>query len=130
MGPSGATIDEPLPFIDRHEIAIAAPPDAVWTRLLATFTRPGSVSAAGFAACETVRPERLRLGGRHRFATYELLFELEPAGASTRLRATTHARFGAGLGRVYRALVIGSGGHALVVKGMLRRLRRAAEATV
>jgi hypothetical protein len=123
-------MDEPLPFVDRHEIAIAAPPDAVWTRLWASFTRPGSVTDAIFAPRETVRPERLRLGGQHRFATYELLFELEPAGASTRLRATTHARFRAGLGRVYRALVIGSGGHALVVKRMLRRLRRAAEADV
>jgi hypothetical protein len=44
----------------------------------------------------------------------------------TRLRATTWAAFPGVAGTVYRALVIGTGGHRIVVRRILKRI--AAEA--
>ena len=69
-------------------------------------------------------PSRLRLAGHHRFASYALVFEVESIGAHTTLRARTFAKFPGVLGRLYRAAVIGSGGHAVVVRWMLRSVAR------
>jgi hypothetical protein len=41
--------------------------------------------------------------------------------------AVTHADSPSRAGKVYRALVIGSGGHALIIKRFLRQLRAAVE---
>ena len=58
---------------------------------------------------------------------YKLVFELADEGRGhTRLRALTWAAFPGIAGKVYRALVIGSGGHRIVVRRMLKRI--AAEA--
>jgi hypothetical protein len=81
----------------------------------------------GFAVAQSDPHERLELNGRHRFARYALTFELEDAGAgSTRLHARTHAEFPGLRGTVYRALVIGTRAHRVVVQRLLRRVARRA----
>jgi hypothetical protein len=83
--------------------------------------------AAGFAVTSSATPERIALTGHHRFADYELAFEVHPTPEGAEVCARTSAEFPGAAGRVYRALVIGSGGHRLAVGAMLRRIRRAAE---
>jgi hypothetical protein len=81
----------------------------------------------GFRVDAGEPPARLLLAGRHRFSDYELEFRVEPLGDDrSRLVAETRAAF-AGLGRVYRMLVIGTRIHVLVAKRMLNRVRAAAE---
>jgi hypothetical protein len=140
---------EQLPYIDEHSIIIDATRERVWgvltqalckdfggtasaplTRLLGVApaeTRgnwrgtlhPGD-ALPGFAVAEIHAPERLELRGRHRFSRYALVFELDAAGtARCTLRAQTWAEFPGPIGRVYRALVIGTGGHRLVVRRLL-----------
>ena len=79
---------------------------------------------------EEVRPaELLALRGGHRFSRYRLEFELAAAGDDpdrSLLRARSWAEFPGPAGAAYRALVIGSGGHRLVVRRMLRRIAAAA----
>jgi hypothetical protein len=77
---------------------------------------------------ESDQPRRLTLRGRHRFSRYEFRFTITPAGPDrVELHARTTAAFPGLLGRTYRALVIGSGGHALVVRRMLVRVADRAE---
>ena len=58
---------------------------------------------------------------------YQLVFELADDGPRrTRLRAVTWADFPGVKGKVYRALVIGTGGHRVVVRLMLKRIAAAA----
>jgi hypothetical protein len=138
------------PFLDRHEIVVAASPQAVWEALPAVL--PGAAAALyalavgadpalasgvvpavgatvpGFRVDASEPPRRLRLAGRHRFSRYVLEFTLEPAPGGTLLAATSHAAFPGLLGAAYRALVVGSGGHGLVVPAMLRAVGRRATA--
>ncbi|WP_210591926.1 hypothetical protein [Streptomyces sp. GESEQ-35] len=82
----------------------------------------------GFRVALAEPGRELMLVGRHYFSTYALVFRLEEAGdGRTRLRAETRARFPGPGGAVYRLLVIGSGGHALVVGRLLSAVRRRAE---
>jgi hypothetical protein len=140
---------ERLPYIDEHSIRIGATPEQVWRvlvpqlrglggsipspikRLLALDPAEwrgewrgeveGGDTLPGFAVAEARPPERLALRGRHRFSSYALIFELDPTGAgSCTLRAQTRARFPGLSGRAYRALVIGSRGHRLIVRRLLR----------
>jgi hypothetical protein len=77
----------------------------------------------GFAVEHARPPSRLALGGRHRFSRYSLVFELEDAGLGrTRVRARSWAVFPGVLGRWYRALVVGTGAHRVVVRRLLRRI--------
>jgi hypothetical protein len=78
---------------------------------------------AGFRVTESEPGRRLVLRGRHRFAIYALTFVVD--GGS--LRARTDAAFPGLLGRLYRAAVIGSGGHPLVARRLLRRVATAAK---
>jgi hypothetical protein len=136
-----------LPFIDEHSVRVAAPADAVWAALLAVlrrqlagserfaralgcdpargtadFTgRPGD-TVPGFAVAAAEPSHRLALRGRHRFADYALTFVLD----GEHLRAQTHAVFPGVLGRMYRAAVIGSGGHRVITRRLLRRVAREA----
>ncbi|KQH80374.1 MULTISPECIES: hypothetical protein [Mycobacterium] len=114
-----------LPYIDEHAIAIHASPEQTWAALLAKTCRdPADPSTVpfGFTLEEATPPRRLALKGRHPFAAYRLVYELDPAADGVRLRALTFAEFPGLRGRVYRALVIGSGGHRIVVRHLLRRV--------
>jgi hypothetical protein len=75
----------------------------------------------GFRVVEAESGRRLALRGRHRFSNYALTFVLD----GDRLRAQTHATFPGVLGWLYRAAVIGSGGHRLVTRRLLRQVARA-----
>lgn len=132
------TMGEPeLPYIDEHSVDLREPRDVAWRALeeYATglrFGRGNPLAAilgtqprAGFRVAESVSGERLSLEGRHRFSRYRLVFELGPStSGSIRLSATTYAVFPGLHGRVYRALVIGSRGHALATAQMVRIIRR------
>ena len=79
----------------------------------------------GFAVAEIHPPERLALRGEHRFSRYALVFELDATDtARCTLRAQTWAEFPGSAGRVYRALVIGTRGHRVVVRRLLRKVAR------
>jgi hypothetical protein len=137
---------EQLPYIDEHSQPVDAPADMIWRALLKVLRRNmgGSAPIARILGCDPVqgtaefagRPgeavpgfrvveaepgQRLALRGRHRFSNYALTFVLD----GNRLRAQTHAAFPGVLGRLYRALVIGSGGHRLVTRRLLRQIARA-----
>ncbi|MBB4688632.1 hypothetical protein [Amycolatopsis jiangsuensis] len=65
----------------------------------------------------------LTLSGRHHFSAYRLAFHLEPvADGRTLLRAETRAEFPGAAGAGYRMLVFGSGGHAFLMRRMLRTI--------
>jgi len=75
----------------------------------------------GFTVARAQAPLSLELRGRHRFSRYALVFELDEMGdKGCRLRALTYAEFPGLAGHAYRALVIGSGGHRLAVRRLLR----------
>jgi hypothetical protein len=146
---------EQLSYIDEHSIAIDATRERVWGILAPVLRRYLGVAAPasltrllgltpveargdwrgtlhpgdalpGFAVAETHAPERLALRGGHRFSRYALVFELDATGAGCILHAQTWAEFPGLAGRAYRALVIGSGGHRLVVRRLLRNVARRA----
>lgn len=82
----------------------------------------------GFRVTAADPGERLALEGRHRFASYRLVFLIdEPRPGVARLRAQTFAAFPGARGRAYRALVIGTRGHVLVVRRLLGAVARRAE---
>ncbi len=116
---------ERLPYIDEHVIPIAASAAEVWSALLHVMCRvpedPSTVPV-GFVLDEATPPRRLALKGRHPFAAYRLVFEIDPTRNGVLLRALTFAAFPGLQGKIYRALVIGTGGHRLVVRRMLRRI--------
>ncbi len=142
-----------LPFIDEHETDIEASADEAWSALLeaagqlfdgriapryaravrcedvaATGPRPLAEGATipGFRVTTLVPGSELVLSGRHRFSEYSLRFRIAPNGADqSRLRAETRAAFPGAAGRVYRLLVIGTGGHEVAVRRLLARVRRA-----
>lgn len=147
---------ERLPHIDEHSSEIEPSPEQVWPALLATLRRslpklpkwltaawglqPPTPSGAwdedvavgdtlaGFTAVEVEAPDLLTLRGQHRFSDYELRFELERLTAGgTRLIAKTSAAFPGLKGRVYRALVIGTGGHHIAVRRLLAQVARTAQ---
>lgn len=79
-------------------------------------------------------PRKLALEGRHRFSRYTLVFRIDPvrggvadSTAAVRLSAETRARFPGVAGRGYRLLVIGTRGHVVLVRRLLRSVRRRAE---
>jgi hypothetical protein len=146
---------ERLPYIDVQGIDVAADVDATWRALIRESRgslggtghgwlgqalrvdpprasgewSPDLVPGAalpGFVVERVRRAELLSLRGGHRFSRYRLDFELEAAGSDrSQLRARTWAEFPGVAGAAYRALVIGSGGHRLVVRRMLRRIAEA-----
>jgi len=154
-GESGAGSD--LPWVDEHGIELDATPAVVWPALLRTVERmtagrgaPAYARAVGCADTEAGGPRPLEVGstvpgfhvielladrllvlrGAHRFSDYALVFRLEPlGGVRTRLVAETRAEFPGLKGRVYRALVIGTRMHVLIVRrvqhGVARRIERA-----
>lgn len=121
---------ERLPYIDEHAITIDANRDDTWAALLRVMCRdpqdPSTVPF-GFALDEARPPARFALKGRHWFAVYRWVFELDALDGTTRtrLRAATWADFPGVHGRAYRALVIGTGGHRVVVRHTLKRVAAA-----
>src|SRR6201991_4326355 len=132
-----------------HASELGATPAVVWPALLRTVEKMTAGAAApryaravgcadteaggprplevgstvpGFHVAE-LAPERLLvLAGSHRFSDYALVFRLEPLGGRrTRLVAETRAEFPGVRGRAYRALVIGTRMHVLVVRRGVRR---------
>jgi hypothetical protein len=119
---------ERLPYIDEHATTVAADREETWWALLRVMCRdphkPSTVPF-GFNLDEARPPERFALTGRHPFAVYRLVFELEIAPgstAATRVRALTWADFPGVHGKIYRAMVIGTGAHRVVVRQMLKRI--------
>jgi hypothetical protein len=135
---------ETLPHIDEHAVPTQQPPEVVWRSLLRslgatmqgahTFGRVLGVdplepspafegrvgqTLTGFRVVDAVPNQSLVLEGRHRFSRYRLSFQIAPG----KLIARTDAAF-PGLGRLYRAAVIGSGAHGLITKQLLRRIAR------
>jgi Polyketide cyclase / dehydrase and lipid transport len=146
---------EQLPYIDEHRIHIDAEPTAVWDALVSVLRAqvgavPGPLARAwalsprhrrgdwtatplagnsipGFEVVEVDPSRRLALRGRHRFSRYALVFELEPADADAcSLRAQSWAEFPGVSGAAYRALVVGTRGHRLAVRRLLRNVARGA----
>ena len=117
---------ERLPYIDEHAITVAANRAETWSAVLRTICRdPHDPTAVpiGFVLDEARPPERLALTGRHPFATYRWVFELDAvAPQRTRVRSATWAHFPGLHGKTYRALVIGTGAHRLVVRQTLKRI--------
>jgi hypothetical protein len=143
-----------LPYIDEHDVLVAASPETVWRHLVTAVGRPGRAASAvallvgavprrasgdpltegstlpGFSVREVVPGDRLVLVGHHRFSEYALVYTLAEEPGGTRLRARTHARFPGIRGGLYRTAVIGSGGHRVLVRRILRGVRSAAESEV
>lgn len=120
---------ERLPYIDEHAITVAADRADTWSALLRVICRdphdPSTVPL-GFVLDEARTAERLALKGRHPFAVYRWVFELEsePDGR-TRLRAVTWAAFPGLHGKIYRGLVIGTGAHRVVTRATLKHVAAA-----
>lgn len=141
------------PHVDEHSASVDAAPPVVWDALLHVAERsfaphalvaralgcrdtaaggprplaPGS-AIPGFHVASADAPRELALAGTHRYSCYALIFRIdEPAPGQVRLRAETRAAFPGVLGKLYRALVIGTGGHVLVVKRILVAAKRRAE---
>lgn len=148
------TADNQLPLLDAHEMPAEATPEEVWkalpVALRAAFHRSrarwlaailgcdergskrvfdagSGETLAGFRVARSDPPRRLALEGRHRFSRYRLTFEIEPGGAGSRVRAVTHAEFPGLRGTLYRAAVVGSGGHRIVTRRILASIARRAE---
>jgi len=139
---------ERLPYIDEHVRYVGATRERTWAAVLAVGRAmrgpagplrwllglepahaSGDWSAGvqagatlpGFVVEQARPPSRLALGGRHRFSHYALVFELEEAGpVGTRVRARSWGAFPGVHGHCYRALVVGSGAHRIVVRRLLR----------
>jgi hypothetical protein len=139
-----------LPFVDEHQVVVAADADAVWRTLTGTVgqkrggrreayarmvgAEPAAASGPaleegstlpGMRVVESKPGRRAVLSGRHFFSRYTLVVELEPApqGVGTVLRAVTYAVFPGPLGFVYRQLAIGSGAHGMLVRRLLAGVR-------
>lgn len=144
-----------LPYIDAHTTVITAETDDIWRTLgeavERTFSRRGMTRYAklvGASPCTASGPRPFEVGstvpgfrvvsvdpgreltlrGSHRYATYALLFHLEQADPGrSRLRAESRASFTGLAGGFYRGAVLGTGGHKLAVRHMLKTIRHSAE---
>jgi hypothetical protein len=121
---------ERLPYIDEHAITVDTNRAETWPALLRVMCRdphdPCTVPI-GFVLDEAREPERFALKGRHLFAVYRWVFELDAQSERrTRVRATTWAAFPGVHGKIYRALVIGTGAHRVVTRATLKRIAAAA----
>ncbi len=89
----------------------------------------GTDPPSGFALDEAVRDGEVALVGRHRFSQYRLVFAIadQAGGPGSTLSVLSYAAFPGVQGRAYRALLLGTGGHVLAVRQMLRAIRAEAE---
>lgn len=106
------------PAVRRYARAMVRSEHAVLGRILGTAPR------SGFELVEEIENERVALAGRHRFARYRLVFVLDEAPAdATKLSVQSFAAFSGTRGRLYRALLMGSGGHVFAVRHMIRTIQ-------
>lgn len=153
---AGRPIDVPLeglPPIDEHSIEVSASSQATWEALfpgLEGFDGPLSRRIAralgcaqletsgdlrhpggtvpGFVVARAIPSVLVALLGAHRFSRYALVFRIDRlSDGRCRLRAETRAEFPGLAGRAYRAAVIGTRVHRLVVRRLLRATRGRAE---
>jgi hypothetical protein len=121
---------ERLPYIDEHAITLDGDLASAWSALLHVMCRdPEDPSTVPFGIVldEAAPQQRFALKGRHWFATYRLRFVLTDvshttAQPRTRVVAETWAAFPGVKGRLYRAMVIGTYGHRIVVRRMLKHI--------
>jgi hypothetical protein len=116
---------ERLPYIDEHATTIDADTASTWAAVLQVLCGSSANPRApfGFRIRESQPRERLVLAGHHPFSVYRWVFELDALTPNqTRVRSQTWAAFPHLHGKIYRALVIGSGGHRLAVRWMLKRI--------
>jgi hypothetical protein len=146
---------ESLPFVDEHSVTISATADETFQALLEVLDRGVSnthvgralahrleclpaerrgdlrqigSTVPGFIVTRSVPPAVLALMGEHRFSRYALIFRItERIGAPLLLSAETRAEFPGRSGRAYRTAVIGSRGHVLATRSILRSVRRSAQ---
>jgi hypothetical protein len=142
-----------LPFIDEHRRTVAAPASATWEALRSVVAKnmnglPSALASIwgleplradgsrpldtgsplpGFRVVDATPTRRLILDGRHRFSRYRLEFLLDDAPAGTVLRARSYAVFPGPHGAAYRAVIIGSRGHVVAVRRLLRAIAQRAE---
>ena len=143
-----------LPHLDEHAVIVEADPRDVWATLVGidhSFAGPAAAlfarvvgcvdvgeagprplaegsSMPGFHVDRAVPPAELVLAGRHRFSSYALIFRIDDLGdGRSRVRAESRAVFPGAAGTVYRALVLGSGGHVFGVRRLLGAVRGDAE---
>jgi hypothetical protein len=135
-----------LRFIDTHAVSVRAPAEVVfeavertvprlaagplattYARLIGATDLGADGGPVGFHVARRDAPSALVLAGRHRFSSYELAFRIEDSAVGSRLHADTRAAFPGLSGAAYRAAVIGSGGHRIIVRRMLAAIRRRAE---
>jgi hypothetical protein len=129
-----------LPFIDAHSTAVTAAPEAVFEalerigprlgadRVSRRYARlVGTEDVGAFHVARSERPGLVALAGSHRFSRYELIFRIEPANGSSILEAETRAEFPGLGGGIYRAAVIGTGGHQVAMRLLLGALKRRIE---
>ena len=156
-GPEGgADADAPqLPWVDEHATELNGTPAVVWPALLRTVERMTAGRAAphyaravgcadteaggprplevgstvpGFHVAELAPQASLTLAGSHRFSNYALVLRLEPLGGRrTQLVAETRAEFPGFAGHAYRAAVIGTRMHVLIVRRVMRGVAHRAE---
>ncbi|MFE7581145.1 hypothetical protein ACFU5Y_06220 [Streptomyces gardneri] len=136
-----------LPYVDEHAIIVDAGAAEAWAlvrdRVERSLSQPWLASYArvvgaepreaggprplaegavfpGFRVVRVVPGRELALEGRHRFSVYSLVFRIEElTDGRSRLRAESRAAFPGAAGRLYRLLVIRSGGHAMGMRRML-----------
>lgn len=151
---AGMELDSALPCIDEHETSINVPAAVAWTAVLAVVgrltTRPAwrmfakavrckpdraigagvTVGEAlpGFLVARCEAPTEWALEGEHLFSRYVLTFRIAPVDSEQcRVAAHSSAEFPGPHGKIYRAMVIGSGGHAIGVRSILRSIKTDAE---
>ena len=113
-----APVDVVYPVLRRYVDSLGAKEG----RLLATLL--GTDLPSGFGVAEEVPGRLVRLTGRHRFSRYQLLFELDEVPGGTVLRARSYGEFPGLPGRAYRAAVIGTRGHVLATRHLLKQVRQ------
>ncbi len=154
------TVDVPLedlPPIDEHYIEVEAPAEATYAALFPTLEsalggrfahsyceRVGAIETEahgdlhhpggtlpGFTVARAIAPVMLALDGEHRYAKYAVVFRIDLLpGQRSRVRLETRARFAPRRGRLYKAAVLGTRGHVIIVNRMLRSIKRRAERSV
>ncbi len=153
----GRSIDVPLedlPPIDEHWIDVDASAEESWEALFPTLRsafggrfaqhfgervgvtqteatgdlhHPGG-ALPGFTVTRAIEPVLLALVGEHNYAKYAIVLKIDllPRQRS-RVRIETRASFEGARGALYKAGVIGTRGHVIVVRRMLRAIKRRAE---